>query len=75
MENNGATYEVQGMGFNSFMDAVNYARTIDADVIQVSNGMRRWTPAPKNNRKRVEHVLVKADGSVVPLTRRNANAK
>jgi hypothetical protein len=57
-------YDVNGTRFDSFCAAVEAARAIRADVIEVATGLRRWHPAPPAKaRARVRHVLVNADGT------------
>ena len=48
-------YEIKitGEKFNSFTKAIAAARAIDAEVIEVSTGLRRWAPAPKVSGKRM----------------------
>lgn len=72
--NNAATYDVTGNGFNLFMDAVRFAQTANADVVEVATGLTRWTPLAKKATRFVQHVLVQADGTTVPLTRKSAKA-
>lgn len=63
------TYSVNGKGFDSFLQAVAYAKPLNADVIQNDNGMRRWTPAPAAKARKVRHVLVNADGTTTEFSR------
>ena len=48
-------YEIKitGEKFNSFTKAIAAARAIDAEVIEVATGLRRWAPAPKVSWKRM----------------------
>lgn len=59
------TYDVNGHGFDSFTEAVHFAKPIRAEVIEVASGIRRWQPACERIAKRGgRHVLVDSDGSV-----------
>jgi len=65
------TYSVDQNEFNGFMEAVRYAQTIDANVIEVATGLQRWSPIPKRlNKKIVRHVLV-VNGKEMLMTRKN----
>lgn len=57
------TYSVNGKGFNSFLQAVAYAKPLSAKVVQNDNGLTRWSPAPVKATRRTRHVLVNADGT------------
>lgn len=37
-------YSVNDKGFQSYLEAVAAAKTVDADVIETATGKRRWTP-------------------------------
>lgn len=45
-------YSVKEKGFKTFTEAVEHASSINAEVIQISNGLRRWAPAPKVSARR-----------------------
>lgn len=58
-------YDVNGKSFESFTQAVNAAKAIDAEVFEVretGERIRRWYPAPKKAPK-TRHFIVNADGS------------
>jgi hypothetical protein len=55
-------YKVNDKAFNSFMEAVRYADSIKANVVEVATGLTRWEPA-KPAKKRTIHVLVNKDGT------------
>jgi len=44
MASHDKTYDVNGTGFNRFSLAVRHAQELGLDVVQTSNGQRRWTP-------------------------------
>lgn len=46
-------YKVNDTEFLSFLAAVKYAKTIDANVIEIETGLQRWTPTPKVSNKRM----------------------
>jgi hypothetical protein len=60
-------YEVNGTKFDSFLKAVAVAKLDGSKVIESSNGMERWTPAPVRKANRTIHVLVNADGTKTPF--------
>lgn len=62
------TYSVAGKGFDSFSEAVAFAKSNNLTVVQNDNGMQRWTPV-KPAKIRVRHVLVNADGSETEFSR------
>jgi hypothetical protein len=57
------TYSVNGKGFDSFLQAVAYAKPLNANVVQNDNGFTRWSPPPAAKTRKVRHVLVNADGT------------
>lgn len=63
------TYSVNGKGFDSFLQAIAYAKPIRANVVQNDNGLTRWSPAPVAKARKVRHVLVNADGSETEFSR------
>lgn len=56
-------YTVNGTNFESFFNAVNFAKEIDAEVYEIANGLRRWAPIPKKAGAKVRHVLIMPDGT------------
>jgi hypothetical protein len=62
MTNAMATYTVNGIGFESFSEAIKASKPIRAEVFEVATGLRRWAPAPAP-KTRTRHVIVNADGS------------
>ena len=54
---NAAIYRVNSTEFTSFKAAVDFARSIDAEVFQIDNGLRRWAPASKPSPRRVRQYL------------------
>ena len=39
--------------FSSFLEAVRFANSIDANVYEVETGLQRWSPTPKVSSKRM----------------------
>ena len=48
-------YKVENQEFTSYLAAVRAAEKIGAEVFEVATGIRRWTPAPKVNAKRLRY--------------------
>lgn len=46
-------YSVEGQIYNSFLAAIGAAEKIGANVIMVSNGSVKWSPAPQVSRKKM----------------------
>ena len=68
----GKTYDVNGYGFDSFLQAIAFARPIRAHVIEVASGIRRWQPASERASERAQkrrHILVSDDGSLHEFSR------
>jgi hypothetical protein len=63
------TYSVNGKGFNSFLEAVAYAKPLNANVVQNDNGFTRWSPPVVSTKRRVRHVLVNADGTTTEFSK------
>lgn len=57
------TYSVNGKGFNGFLEAVAYAKPLNANVVQNDNGFTRWSPPAPAKVRKVRHMLVNADGT------------
>ena len=39
-------YRVNTTEFKNYLEAVAYARSINGEVYEIANGLRRWHPAP-----------------------------
>ncbi len=50
-------YKVNDKEFQSFLEAVIFANTIDAKVYEIATGLERWSPAPKVSSKRMLRYL------------------
>lgn len=46
-------YSANGNEFKIFFDAVNYAKAQSCEVIQIDNGLVRWTPPAPISAKRM----------------------
>lgn len=55
-------YKVGEKNFGGFFEAVAYAKSIGAEVLEIATGLCRWAPAPKKASK-MRHVLVNTDGT------------
>ena len=67
-------YTVNGEGFNGFREAVNAAKSINAEVYEIATGLRRWAPAVKSTKRTVRHEIKQADGTFVPMTKKSIKA-
>lgn len=47
------TYEVDGHGFNSFLQAIKAAKASGSTVVETATGNVRWRPAPPVSEKRM----------------------
>lgn len=63
------SYKVDDKGFKSYSDAVAYAASVNANVVDTSNGLIRWFPPPPKKTNRVKHILVNADGSTTLISK------
>lgn len=61
-----SNYEVNGKGYDSYLQAVAVANVHGATVSVIyPDGSKRevWKPAPVSTKRRTRHVLVSADGT------------